>query len=137
MNFFEYNNANGNVELAVPEILLISEFKALMDDSRNKCDADKTGKYHLRAFREFTYIWLAIDWKSPYSDYAAQDKWKGYAKSNDFKTFMLLFKKDFPAMAAARYEQNEDFFVKMFSDPEMMKWVMESIGSVVYERLKN
>lgn len=74
MNFFEYNNANGNVELAVPEILLISEFKALMDDSRNKCDADKTGKYHLRAFREFTYIWLAIDWKSPYSDYAAQDK---------------------------------------------------------------
>ena len=40
-------------------------------------------------------------------------------------------------MAATRYEQNEDFFVKMFSDPEMMKLVMESIGSVVYERLKN
>lgn len=71
------------------------------------------------------------------NDYTAQEKWKSYARSNDFKTFMLLFAKDFPEMAASRYEQNEDFFVKMFSDPEMMKWVMESIGSVVYERLKN
>ena len=74
MNFFEYNNVNGNVELAIPEILLIREFKALLDDSRNKCSDDKTGKYHLRAFKEFTYIWLAIDWKSPYSDYAAQER---------------------------------------------------------------
>ena len=39
-------------------------------------------------------------------------------------------------MAAARYEQNEDFFVKMFSDPDMMKQVMDTIGSVLYERLK-
>ena len=68
--------------------------------------------------------------------YAVQDKWKSYAQNNDFKTFMLLFAKDFPEMAAARYEQNEDFFVKMFSDPVMMQQVMESIGNVVYERLK-
>ena len=70
------------------------------------------------------------------NDYAAQDKWKSYAKSNDFKTFMLLFAKYFSQMAVVRYEQNEDFFVKMFSAPEMMKQVMESIGSVVYEKLK-
>ncbi len=49
---------------------------------------------------------------------------------------MLLFAKDFPEMAASRYEQNEEFFVKMFSDPEMMKQVVETIGSVVYETLK-
>ena len=83
-------------------------------------------------FTEMDKVLLQIE-----NDYAAQDKWKGYAKSNDFKTFMLLFKKDFPAMAAARYEQNEDFFVKLFSDPEMMKYVMDSLGSVVYERLKS
>ena len=59
-----------------------------------------------------------------------------YAKSNDFKTFMLLFEKDFPEMAATRYEQNEEFFVKMFSDTEMMRQVMEAIGSVVYQRLR-
>ena len=74
MNFFEYNNVNGNVELAIPEILLIREFKALLDDSRNKCTDDKTGKYHLRAFREFTYIWLAIDWQSIYADYDEQER---------------------------------------------------------------
>ena len=70
------------------------------------------------------------------NDYAVQDKWKSYAQNNDFKTFMLLFAKDFPEMAAARYEQNEDFFIKMFSDPVMMQQIMESVGNVVYERLK-
>ncbi|MDE5620265.1 MAG: hypothetical protein K2I80_07065 [Ruminococcus sp.] len=69
------------------------------------------------------------------NDYAVQDKWKSYAQNNDFKTFMLLFAKDFPEMAA-RYEQNEDFFIKMFSDSVMMQQVMESIGNVVYKRLK-
>ena len=39
-------------------------------------------------------------------------------------------------MAAARYEQNEDFFVKMFSEPDMMRQVMETVGAVVYERLR-
>ena len=39
-------------------------------------------------------------------------------------------------MAAQRYEQNEDFFVKLFSEPDMMKQVMETIGAILYERLK-
>lgn len=92
---------------------------------------DKINEKYGTEFTEMDKVLLQIE-----NDYAAQDKWKSYAKGNDFKTFMLLFEKDFPAMAAARYEQNEDFFVKMFSDPDMMKQVMESIGSVVYERLK-
>ena len=70
------------------------------------------------------------------NDYATQEKWHSYAKNNDRKTFMLLFEKDFPNMAAARYEQNEEFFVKLFSEPDMMKWVIETIGPVLYERLK-
>lgn len=70
------------------------------------------------------------------NDYASEEKWQNYAENNDRKTFMLLFEKDFPEMAATRYEQNEDFFVRMFSDPDMMKQVMESIGAVLYEKLK-
>lgn len=92
---------------------------------------DKINVKYGTEFTEMDKVLLQIE-----NDYAAQDKWKSYAKGNDFKTFMLLFAKDFPEMAAARYEQNEDFFVKLFSDPEMMKQVMESIGNVVYERLK-
>ena len=50
---------------------------------------------------------------------------------------MLLFEKDFPNMAAARYEQNEDFFVKLFSEPDMMQQVMKTMGPILYERLRN
>ena len=70
------------------------------------------------------------------NDYETQDKWQSYAQNNDRKTFMLLFQKDFPTVAAQRYEQNEAFFVKMFSDPEMMQMVMDTVGGVLYERLK-
>ena len=44
--------------------------------------------------------------------------------------------KDFIEMAAARYEQNEAFFVKLFSEPEMMKQISETLAPLIYERLK-
>ena len=62
VKIFQYNNVDGSVELNTPEILLVSEFSALMEDARNICDKDKSGKLKLRAFREFTYIYLALDW---------------------------------------------------------------------------
>jgi len=70
------------------------------------------------------------------NDYAKQEKWQSYAKNNDRSTFMLLFEKDFPTMAAERYEQNDEFFRKLFGDPDMMKQVMDTVGAVLYERLK-
>lgn len=71
---FVYDNVNGKVELNVPEILLVKEFSALMDSERNKCKDDPKGQYKLRAFREFTYIWLAIAWDSIYADYTEQER---------------------------------------------------------------
>lgn len=71
---FQYDNVKCQVELNIPEILLIREFAALLDVKRNICKADKTGKLKLRAFREFTYIWLAIDWNSIYRDYIEYDR---------------------------------------------------------------
>lgn len=73
IKIFQYNSVTGMVELATPEILLVSEFGELMKDERNICKEDKTGKNKLRAYREFTYIYLAIDWQSPYVDYPAQE----------------------------------------------------------------
>ncbi len=92
---------------------------------------DKINEKYGTNFTDMDKVLLQIQ-----NDYASEDKWQSYAKNNDYKTFMLLFEKDFPQMAASRYEQNENFFVKMFSDPNMMKQVMESIGAVLYERLK-
>ena len=71
---FVYNNGTGQIELNIPEIILIDEFHALMDNKRNVCKEDPEGIQHLRAFREFTYIWLAIDWLSLYNDYSNQER---------------------------------------------------------------
>jgi hypothetical protein len=69
-DIFQYDNMHNRIELNLPEILLVREFSELMKHERNICLDDPSGEKCLRAFKEFTYIWLAIDWKSPYSDYA-------------------------------------------------------------------
>lgn len=73
-NIFQYDNVNNRIELNMPEILLVKEFAELMKCERNICKEDPKGVYGLRAFREFTYIWLAIDWKSIYADYTEQER---------------------------------------------------------------
>ena len=73
-DIFVYNNQINRVELNTPEILLVKEFKALLEPNRNKCKEDPSGLMGLRAFREFTYIWLAICWKSIYADYDEQER---------------------------------------------------------------
>lgn len=74
-NIFQYDNGTNRLELNVPEILLVKEFAELMKHERNiDKKNDPKGVYGLRAFREFTYIWLAIDWKSPYADYPEQER---------------------------------------------------------------
>lgn len=73
-NFFDYNNTTGQVTLNGPDLLLINEFKQLMEPERNKCKLDPTGKESLRAFREFQYIYLAIHWNSPLRDFPEQER---------------------------------------------------------------
>lgn len=92
---------------------------------------DKINEKYGTHFTEMDKVLIQME-----NDYANQEKWQGYAKNNDRATFMLLFEKDFPNMAADRYEQNDQFFRKLFDDPDMMKQVMETVGSVLYERLK-
>ena len=73
-NFFEYNDKTGQAVLNSADLVLLKEFKALLEPSRNKCKEDPTGTKHLRADREFTYIYLAIAWKSPYANYSEQER---------------------------------------------------------------
>lgn len=76
MKIFQYDNGRNRVELNIPEILLVKEFADLIKPARNKCKDDQDGEMGLRAFREFTYIWLAIDWSSIYSDYTEEERHK-------------------------------------------------------------
>lgn len=75
-DIFLYDNATGSLRLNVYEILLVKEFEALWDIDRNKCSEDPTGVKRLRAWREFKYIWLFVDWKSPYQQYLEMEKHK-------------------------------------------------------------
>lgn len=74
MDVFLYNAQTGQVEINKPDLLLIKEFADLFDTTRNKCKKDPHGTQHLRAFKEFTYIYLMLDWKSPYSEESEQDR---------------------------------------------------------------
>ena len=74
MNIWDYNQKTGRAQLVTADLVLIDEFKKLLEPSRNKCDEDPSGLEHVRADREFTYIYLAIDWKSPYANYSNQEK---------------------------------------------------------------
>ncbi len=74
MNIWDYNQKTGRAQLVTADLVLIDEFRKLLEPTRNKCKEDSTGLEHLRADREFTYIYLAIDWKSPYSGYSELER---------------------------------------------------------------
>ena len=66
INFFVYDSENSKLELNEPEILLIHEFKTLFQRDKTK---DKT-----KFWKEITYIYLALCWKSPYSQYSEYER---------------------------------------------------------------
>lgn len=74
VKFFNYNNQTGSLELNKEEILLLKEFNDLMESERNKCPEDPAGRFKLRAFREFKYIYLMLDWQSPICDFSEQNR---------------------------------------------------------------
>lgn len=76
IDFFVYDSMNGLLTFNQPEFLLIKEFAKLYEPARNKCKEDKTGILRLRARKEFTYIWLKYNKKSPYSQYDESESHK-------------------------------------------------------------
>jgi len=103
MQFFIFNNADNSLSLDEYSVLLIKEFKTLWDPERNKCKEDKTGKKRLRAYKEFTYIYLTLDFKSPYFQYTEGEKHKA-ALADSGLTEADLKDEDFLA-AYHKYEE--------------------------------
>jgi hypothetical protein len=65
---------DNGLKLSKPEILLVSEFNALIDLKRNVSKIDPKGTQLNRAFTEFAYIYLYCDWKSVYSEWNEADR---------------------------------------------------------------
>ena len=82
-------------------------------------------------FTEMDKVLLQLD-----NDYAADPKWRGYAKSNNYSTFLMLLKRNFLDKASERYEQNDEFFVRLFKEPVFMEEVIDMFAPVLFERLK-
>ena len=74
MNIFVFDNVTNTLRINDYEILLVKEFAKLWDKKRNICKEDKTGEKRIKAYKELTYIYLTLDFKSPYFKYAEQDK---------------------------------------------------------------
>ena len=74
MDLFIFNNDLQRLEINEYSILLIKEFAALWNEDSNISKEDPKGIKRLRAYREFAYIYLALDYKSPYFEYLEQEK---------------------------------------------------------------
>ena len=74
MQIFIFDNATNSLRIDDYSILLVKEFAKLWEPERNKCKEDKKGELRLRAYKELTYIYLVLDFKSPYFKYLEKDK---------------------------------------------------------------
>lgn len=66
LKLFVYNNESSSVEIHEPDVLLIREFATLYN-------RDKT-ELKTRAMREFKFIYLEIDWISPYAQFLPKER---------------------------------------------------------------
>ena len=74
MQIFIFDNTTNSLRIDDYSILLVKEFAKLWEPERNKCKEDKKGEQRIRAYKEFTYIYLVLDFKSPYFKYLEKDK---------------------------------------------------------------
>lgn len=65
IKFFAYDSDLNKVTVNEPEILLVKEFADLWTNERNACPEDPEGHNKIRGFKDLTYIYFAIDWRSP------------------------------------------------------------------------
>lgn len=75
MKLFEIDVETGTVALNKPWIMLIPEFKVLLDRDKGS-KGDYRGDRKLKARKEFTYIYFLTDFASPLTDWEEEEKRK-------------------------------------------------------------
>lgn len=106
MKFFIYDKDNECVTLNNEGLLLVKEFSALMVPERNKSKTDKTGKNKEKAFKEFTYIYLSLDWEGPYFNLPEQERHQ--AALDDSRLTPEEFENPEFRLACKKYEEIQD-----------------------------
>lgn len=75
MRLFEIDIETSTVALNKPWIMLVPEFKALLDRDKGSA-GDYRGDKKLKARKEFTYIYFLTDFASPLTDWEESEKLK-------------------------------------------------------------
>ena len=57
-------------------------------------------------------------------------------ENNDEAMFGLKFEQEFENFAAKRYEANDAFFVKMFTDSGVMKSIVDMLKPIIYRKMR-
>lgn len=126
MKFFHYDDVNGEILINDESIFLTREFENLMEPNRNKTKDDKTGKKRTLAFKELRYIYLYLDWESPYFQFAEQDKHK------EALTDSGLTEKEFDNVdfreACKKYQNIQESILEI----KMLKAAMRAVEEVIH-----
>lgn len=108
MNFFVFDNDINALKVDDYNILLVKEFSDLWDLERNKTKEDKTGKKRTRAMKELTYLYLMLDFKSPYFKYVERDKHEAAMEDSGLKESDLKDEKFITAFRKYKEIQDSD-----------------------------
>lgn len=146
MQFFIFNNSTNSLEIDEYSILLVKEFADLWDQGRNKCTEDKTGKLRLIAHKELTYIYLVLDFKSPYFQYKESEKHTAAIADSGMtedmlkdETFLAAFRKykeiqdSDPILSLIKTAQNTLFKLQIWLDNIDFEEDVDEEGRLLYK----
>ena len=71
------------------------------------------------------------------NDFAKDEKIVNAVKANDRSLFKYLYEQRFKDVAVNRYEENDKFFMSLFSDEEKMNFIMNMMSEVIFKELRS
>lgn len=126
MKFFSFDENTRQIIINDESILLTREFENLLEVNRNKCKEDKTGNKKLRAFKEFKYIYLALDWESPY--FNLMERLKHETALADSLLTAEEFEDEIFRAACRKYEEIQNSNISI----RLLKSAMKSVESLIH-----
>lgn len=126
MKYFTVDKSTGSLDFSDSRILLIKEFKALLDSTRNKSKSDPEGEIKERAQKEFTFMFLYLDWESPYFKYPEEDRQQA-AFDDSGLTEEQMNDPEF-IEACKKYNELQDKIQEL----RLLKGCMLTIESIIY-----
>lgn len=126
MKYFTVDKSTGSLDFSDSRILLIKEFKALLDSTRNKSKSDPEGEIKERAQKEFTFMFLYLDWESPYFKYPEEDRQQAAFDDSEL-TEEQMNDPEF-IEACKKYNELQDKIQEL----RLLKGCMLTIESIIY-----